>query len=120
MQSRPRLSLPCLSCVSGAAVQAVGKGHLPRRQGKTPPLHSLEEQEGPGDGEPETRGFCDGLALCRGRLWGAGKSPWKQGVCDSWGQTHILAAGPSTAREGCPLVPGFPLNHNPPVTLTQA
>ena len=32
--------------MSGVAARAVGKGHLPRRQEETLPLHSLEEQEG--------------------------------------------------------------------------
>lgn len=66
-------SLPCLSCVSGVAARAVRKGHLPRRQEETPPLHSLEEQEGPGvrEAEPsETRqaGAVQRPAVGRGEV----------------------------------------------------
>ena len=78
-------SLPCLSCVSGVAARAVRKGHLPRRQEETPPLHSLEEQEGPGvrEAEPsETRqaGAVQRPAVGLGwRGWGSkGEEPLRE------------------------------------------
>ena len=119
-------SLPCLPCVSGVAVRAVGNGHLPRRQGKTPPLHSLEEQEGPGVGEAEPAETRQAGAVQRPAV--ERREVSMETVSLTPGHRHVLTAWPALLgrglrfriARGASSVPGCLLNHDPPVTLTWA
>ena len=100
----------------------MGKGHLPRRQEETLPLHSLEEQEGPGVREAEPSETRQAEAVQRPAAGRGEVSVEAVSVTPGHRRRHALEAQPTLPRRGlrpriargASSVPGCLLNHNPP------